>query len=122
MRRYATTLAWLQGAYYVITGVWPLVSLASFMAVTGPKTDTWLVQTFGVLVAVVGGVLILAARRRAVDGQTALLAAGVALALSVCDVIFVSLHSISAVYLLDAIPEVALVVLWGLAARREKGH
>ena len=33
-----------QGALYVVTGVWPLLHMASFEAVTGPKTDDWLVR------------------------------------------------------------------------------
>lgn len=34
-----TTLTVLQGAYYLATGVWPLVSRRSFERVTGPRTD-----------------------------------------------------------------------------------
>ena len=41
-----------QSVYYVSTGVWPIVHLRSFMALTGRKRDTWLVQTFGALAAV----------------------------------------------------------------------
>jgi hypothetical protein len=33
-----------QAMFYVITGLWPLVSLGSFERVTGPKTDDWLVH------------------------------------------------------------------------------
>ena len=29
----------VQGLYCLITGVWPLVSIDTFQAVTGPKTD-----------------------------------------------------------------------------------
>lgn len=31
-----------QAAYYIVTGPWPLLSLRSFEAVTGPKADEWL--------------------------------------------------------------------------------
>src|SRR4051794_2064938 len=41
-------------AYYFATGLWPIVHLRSFVALTGPKRDTWLVQTFGALVAATG--------------------------------------------------------------------
>jgi hypothetical protein len=34
-----------QGAYFVATGVWPLVHIRWFEAVTGPKVDKWLVGT-----------------------------------------------------------------------------
>lgn len=42
-------LSLLQGLYYSISGIWPLLSIDTFMAVTGPKTDIWLVKTVGVL-------------------------------------------------------------------------
>lgn len=44
--------AW--GTYYVVTGLWPLIHLTSFEAVTGPKTDDWLVHMVGLLAASIG--------------------------------------------------------------------
>jgi len=49
-----------QGAYFAATGVWPLVHMRSFEAITGPKADKRLVRTVGVLVTVIGGVLVAA--------------------------------------------------------------
>ena len=49
----AAILALVQGAFYAATGLWALVDLGSFMAVTGPKTDHWLVKTVGILVTVI---------------------------------------------------------------------
>jgi hypothetical protein len=43
-------LALVQGGYYVLTGLWSLVSPRTFQAVTGKKEDYWLVKTVGVLV------------------------------------------------------------------------
>ena len=39
----------LQGIFYLLTGIWPVLHIESFMAVTGPKTDIWLVKTVGLL-------------------------------------------------------------------------
>ncbi len=89
-------VALVQGAFYVATGVGALVDLDGFMAVTGPKTDLWLVKTVGVLVAVIGAVFLLAA----------------------IDVIYVSNGTISPIYLLAAAAEVALAGVWALARRR----
>lgn len=47
-------VARVQGAYYTVSGVWPLVSLRSFEAVLGPKTDRWLVQTVAGLTTTIG--------------------------------------------------------------------
>lgn len=38
-----------QATYIFLTALWPLVHLESFMAVTGYKTDVWLVKTVGAL-------------------------------------------------------------------------
>src|SRR5437879_6174180 len=32
-----------QGLYFLLTGLWQLLSISSFQAVTGPKHDLWLV-------------------------------------------------------------------------------
>ena len=60
-------IAFAQGLYYTASGVWPLVNMRSFEAVTGPKRERWLVKTVGVLVTVMGGVMTAAAARRNVD-------------------------------------------------------
>ena len=41
----AARLAIGQGAYYALTALWALVHVRSFQAITGPKTDLWLVKT-----------------------------------------------------------------------------
>jgi hypothetical protein len=112
----------VQGAIYVVTGIWPLVSIASFEAVTGPKTDDWLVHTVGLLLAVIGAVLLAAAARRVVDGLVVALAVGVALSLAVIDVVYVANGTIARIYLADAaleglIAALLLVVRAGPAAR-----
>ena len=47
-----------QGLFYLTSGIWPLIDMPSFEAVTGRKTDKWLVKTVGLLVAVSGSALI----------------------------------------------------------------
>lgn len=113
-----TTVAAVQGVFYLATGVWPLVHAESFLAVTGPKTDLWLVYTVGVLVAVVGAVLLRAASSGRTTPEVVLLAVGSALALAAIDAIFVSRGVIPPVYLADAAVEVLLVVWWGAAVSR----
>jgi hypothetical protein len=113
-------LAVIQGAFYLATGIWPLVDIVSFQLVTGPKTDLWLVKTVGVLVAVVGAVLFVAGRRRRVTGEIALLAIGSALGLTAIDLVYSLSGRISAVYLADAVVEIGLAGLWVLALRRSR--
>lgn len=105
-------LARAQALYYVATGVWPLVDIRSFEAVTGPKTDRWLVKTVGLLVATTGLSLGLAARRRRFAPEVVLVAAGNAAALAAIDGVYVAKGRISPIYLLDAAAEIALVAGW----------
>jgi hypothetical protein len=51
--RWRRRLIAFQAAYYLATGLWPLVHLPSFEAVTGPKTDDWLVHMVGLLAGVI---------------------------------------------------------------------
>lgn len=112
MENLAVILAWAQAAYFVTTGVWPLVHMPSFLAVTGPKTDLWLVRVVGVLIAVIGSTLAVSAWRRDVDPHAAWLAAASAAALATVDVYYVARGRISPIYLADAVAEVVLVAGW----------
>lgn len=107
-----------QALYFVVTGVWALVHIPSFEAVTGPKVDRWLVKTVGALVLVVGAVLGIAARRASRAPEVVALATGSAAALATVDVVYVIKRRISPVYLLDALAEGVLIVLWALLLRR----
>ena len=108
----AVRLARLQAIFYIVTGVWPFVSMRSFEAVTGPKVDRWLVKTVGALVAVTGCALALASRRRQLAPELVLVASGSAAALATIDTVYVARRRISPVYLLDAVAEIALVAAW----------
>ncbi len=39
----------VMGLYYLITGLWPVVHLASFEKFTGPKQNHWLVKTVSLM-------------------------------------------------------------------------
>ena len=106
-----------QGVYFFLTGVWPIVSISTFLKVTGPKTDLWLVKTIGALIAVVGGVLFAAGYLGDVGAPVFLLAVGSSSALALVDVIYVSKGTIDRIYLLDAVIEAVLIVLWFLFYR-----
>jgi hypothetical protein len=111
-------LALAQGLFYVATGLWPLIDIVSFQVVTGPKTDLWLVRTVGVLVTVVGAVLLAAWRARRVTPEIVLLAVGSALGLAAIDLRYALAGRISAVYLADALVEIALSLAWWIGWRR----
>ena len=105
-----TGLALGQGAYFLVTGLWPILHMRSFEAITGPKFDRWLVKTTGGLIAAVGLALLAGARDR--TRTVSVLGAGSACALGAADVVYVSRNRIPPVYLLDAAVEVGLLLAW----------
>ncbi|HVL53811.1 MAG TPA: hypothetical protein VM344_06075 [Vitreimonas sp.] len=107
-----------QGMYYLVSGLWPLVSMRTFERVTGPKTDHWLVRTVGLLAATIGGVLALRAVR-AGDLPDEALGIASATGFAVTDVVHVARGVISPIYLADAIVECAIAAAW-LVSRREE--
>jgi small basic protein len=122
-QRWTRRLALAQGAFYFLSGVWPLLHLRSFLAVTGPKTDLWLVQTVGALLAVLGGGLVLSARRQSVGAEWHWVGGGAAAVLAAVDLVFVGRHVIPPIYLADAVVEGVLVLAWiGVTWRRLAGE
>ena len=105
----------VQAIYYLLTGLWPLVSIETFELVTGPKTDEWLVQTVGLLLAVVA-ITLLAGTRNSLR-QTRLLAGGIALAIGGIDVYVVVTGQAPSIYLADAAIEAVFLaaVVWAHA-------
>ncbi len=102
-----------QGAYYVITGSWPLVSYATFEAITGPKTDKWLVHTVGLLLVAVGAALLTGARRASPSAETLVLAAASACAFIAIEIFYVARSVIGPIYLADAVLQVCMLALYG---------
>ena len=110
-----TALDWtcfFQGLFYFITGVWPLLHIESFIWISGPKYDIWLVKTVGILLVVVGIVLFSAGLNKRINEEIFLLAVGCAAGLTVVDIYYATIDRIWDVYLLDAVAESILVVLW----------
>ena len=118
MRRLARAALLAQGGYYVLAGLWALVSIRTFQIVTGPKIDLWLVRTVAVLTLVIGAAVLLAWRRNRLLPETAVVAIGAALGYAVIDVVYALGGRISPVYLLDAVLELAFAGVLGAAAWR----
>jgi hypothetical protein len=108
------TLRWwlmaTQSAYYALTGMWPILHLPSFEAVTGPKTDDWLVHMVGLLAAAIGVVLgVATVRNRVRAPEAVLLAFTSAAAFAAIDLWYGLTGRISAMYLADAVVQICLI-------------
>ena len=98
------------GLFNLAGGLWPLVHMRSFEAVSGPKVDRWLVETVAGLM-VVNGIVQLSPRSSPHTSRT--LGVGTALWLAAIDLRYASTGRISKVYLLDAAAELAWAAAWG---------
>jgi hypothetical protein len=97
-----------QGIYYLISGLWPILSMSTFEAVTGRKTDRWLVKTVGLLAAVIGVSLLRDPDRRS-DRSLPVTAA---LAFAAVDIVYSAKGTIRPVYLVDGVVELAIAAAW----------
>lgn len=108
-------LSLAQGFYFIVTGLWPLISIRTFQMITGRKTDLWLVKTVGVLITVTGSALVMAGLRAQITPEVLLIAVGSAASLASIDIVYVAKGVILPVYLLDAVIELGFTVGWLLA-------
>jgi hypothetical protein len=86
--------------------------MASFLAVTGPKTDLWLVQAFGLIVAAVGSVLVYACVRGRIEQTLALIGLLLAATLAAIDFWYFAIGAIRWTYTIDGVVELAIVGAW----------
>jgi hypothetical protein len=104
----------VQGIYWLATGVWGLVDIESFMKVTGPKTDVWLVKTVSVLIIVISLSLLSSVRGRGDKMPVILLAITSCIGLAGIDFYYALNNVISKVYLLDGVVQVLLIIAWAI--------
>jgi hypothetical protein len=102
----------LQGIFYFITGLWPQIHIRSFMQVTGPKDDIWLVKTVGLTIVACSIGLFLASFRKFVQPDVIVTGLGFAFFLTAADIYYYLTGVISPVYLADAAAEILLISAW----------
>jgi hypothetical protein len=117
MSRFLRLVLFGQGSYYLLTGLWPLINISSFLAVTGPKADLWLVRMVGCLASVIGASLLTAAIYRRLPLEILILAVGSAVSFAAIDLVYALSGRISPVYLFDAVVQLILIVLVGIGWR-----
>ena len=108
---YKATL-WVQGVYSLLTALWGLIDIDSFMRVTGPKTDIWLVKTVSVLLVAISIVLLTQIFRNSDPLPVILLALLTAIGLAYIDFYYSGNEVISQVYTIDGIAQVMFAIIW----------
>jgi hypothetical protein len=107
-----------QGTYYLITASWPLVDIDSFLFVTGPKTDVWLVKTVGALLIPVSLTMLAGVRSKKNSTPPIVLATTSALAFLFIDFYYSLTGVISTVYMIDGVLQMAFLVMWSVVLTR----
>ena len=102
----------VQGIYTLLTALWGIFDINSFMAVTGPKADIWLVKTVSVLLVAISITLLSFLWLRSNPLQAMLLGSFTAIGLAIIDIWYAGHGRISLVYLLDAMAELVFLALW----------
>lgn len=110
------TTRMVQGAYYVATGLWPVLHLRSFEAVTGRKKHGWLIRALGGAIAAVGAALL--SNEFAAPHRAPRLGLGAAVALGVAGMFLVATRRGSPAYIADAAVEAGFAAAWLAAERR----
>lgn len=88
--------------------------MKTFLTITGPKTDLWLVKTVGLILAVIGAALIYAQMTASVSPPVVFLAIAAAASLALVEFIYVYKRVISPIYLGDAAAELVLIAWWAI--------
>lgn len=99
-------------AYWAFGAGWPLLDIKSFERVTGHKREDWLVRTVALLMAATIVTLGTMRERRRDDLAMRVLGATSAGALGGVALVGALVRRISAVYVLDAAVDLALVIGW----------
>lgn len=101
----------LQGMYIFVTALWALVDIKSFMIITGPKTDIWLVKTVAVLLISIS-MFFLMSSAKSEDLRVCFTAFVLSFGLAYIDFFYSLNKTIRWVYALDGIIEILFGLLW----------
>ena len=121
--RHPNTAPFTQGVFYVVTGLWPIIHLRSFEAITGRKRkEGWIAKSMGGLIAAVGVALIAGSLEKRQSAALRVLGMGSAIALGVADLVFAKQHKThnrnQTAYYADAAAEGAALAGWIIAKPR----
>ena len=106
------TAVWLQGMYILFTALWPILHIQSFLAVTGPKTDIWLVKTVAALLIPIALCLLSYTVIQTNRLPGILLGATTSIAFIIVDFHYALNNVISEIYMLDGLVEAGFLLLW----------
>jgi len=105
-------VTYIQGIYYLVTGIWPMLHMESFVAVTGPKEDYWLVRMVALLSISIGAAILSQKKGPYVLHFTT------ALSFIAIDCYYALNNVIRDIYLADAMAQALFIVFLGIAIKK----
>jgi hypothetical protein len=112
LRKLYTTLLWIQGIYTLVTAIWGLVDIDSFMKVTGPKADIWLVKTVSTILCAIGVAMIVESVKKTYSISLVILILLNSIGLAAIDFYYAGNDVIWDVYQLDGLAQIVFITLW----------
>ena len=103
-------LLWVQSVYFLITALWALLHIESFMDVSGRKADIWLVKTVSVLILAIAICLFSGIFYHRQPVPVLLLAFTSAAGLAAIDFYYTSAKVIKWVYAVDGFVELLFLI------------
>ena len=101
----------MQGMYIFLTALWALVDIKSFMIITGPKTDIWLVKTVAVSLISISLFFILSSAKSE-DPAVSFTAFAFSFGFAYIDFFYSLNRTIRWVYAIDGVIETLFGLLW----------
>jgi hypothetical protein len=105
-------LLWFQGVYTLLTAIWPLIDIQSFLWASGPKTDIWLVKTVGACLTAIALSLLSFLFVSTHPLPAIVLGGCTAVGMACIDFYYTFTNTISAIYLWDGTLETAFALTW----------
>lgn len=112
MKKTPLALLKIQGSYLLITSLWSLIDIQSFMEITGPKTDLWLVKSFSLILICVAVSCLYSGFSKHFSPAVHLMAFSTAMVLFTIDVYYPLKGVIRKVYLADGYVHLIFLILW----------
>ena len=104
----------------MITAVWPIVDIQSFMQVSGYKTDIWLVITVATLLVAISAGLLVATRAEQYNIPIIVLALVAAVGLAYVDFYYALNDTIWNIYMADGVIEILFAISWLVILSKNK--
>ena len=112
IRKVYNALCIVQGLYTLLTALWALIHIESFMGVTGPKTDIWLVKTVAAILLSIAVCFLYAPFVQRDHFLVALVGITSSAALASIDFYYTDNNTIKKIYQADGYLQALFFLLW----------